>query len=197
MHVRERFAMPMMLGLALLLVTSAGGCASWDRHVFQSTEDRPTSVAVIDAADGEALWAYDIPPNHRLTLDLANSGEVGAMRVSGRPATHMNWKLHQMESGSMAEFSSRRVGGGRVELESRAIRINVDYDEPRRRARSPEPEAIPEAVDEDAVEFDVNESAEPDADDVEADTEDEGSPEDDDDSIEAAMAEAADGTADE
>lgn len=139
MHDGKHLAGVLLLGLVVLL---AGGCASWDRHVFQSTEQRPTRVTLVDVEAGEMLWRFDVPPNHRLTVDLAHGGEIDAGRVRGQSATYMQWKLHRVGPEAMVELDgdlTRRVNGGRIELEDRLVRLDVDYAAPMRRERAAEP----------------------------------------------------------
>lgn len=130
MHRYQAPTMLMFLGLALLLT---GGCVSRDRHVFESTEARPTSVALVDALDHETLWSMDIPPEHRLTMQLNRSGEASVASVSGRPATSMDWTLYQVGHHVFGEDGRRLVSGDSLKLEGRPVRIQVDYHPPAQR----------------------------------------------------------------
>ncbi|MEX0654597.1 MAG: hypothetical protein WD534_11560 [Phycisphaeraceae bacterium] len=138
MHHRRPLTLLMFLTLALLM---AGGCVSRDRHVFESTPDRPTSVSVIDALDRETLWSMDVPPEHLLIVQFDRSGEVSAASVTGRPATSMDWSLYRVGRHIVGEDGRRRVSGDSLQLEGRPVRLEVDYQAPAQRDPLPEEDA--------------------------------------------------------
>lgn len=156
----SRFASSLLLGFVLLL---AGGCASTDRHVFDSTPNRPATVALIDTLDGTVVWQLDVPPQHQLVLDLGRRGEMELTGVSGRPATHADWTLYDVGLADEDNQSAgrRTVSSERIDLDGRPVMIDVSYNPPAVR----DTEAVEEEVD-DELEPGADE---PDADDADAD----------------------------
>ncbi|MFA9479794.1 hypothetical protein ACERK3_16020 [Phycisphaerales bacterium AB-hyl4] len=129
----------MLLGLVLL---TAGGCVSADRHVFESTSMRPATVTLVDTIEGETLWSKEIPPEHRLVVRLKRQGEPMGMRVTGEPATGLSWAIYETpRSGSNNRAWRTHVDDGELELEGRPVRLNVEHHAIARRDLSPTPEA--------------------------------------------------------
>jgi hypothetical protein len=80
------------LGLAALCLALTA-CASFDRHTYYSSVDLPRTVRVVESFTSEPIWEMGVPAHYTLVLDLDRAGEIEIMRVSGKPATSMNWSL--------------------------------------------------------------------------------------------------------
>ncbi len=116
-----------MKATAAALVIMAGvlaGCdtlgknihMSLDRHVYESTVQLPTNVAVVEPYSGEVLWSMEVPVEHKLTLDFSRKNEAEPASVSGHPATSMSWKL-----------SGARKESGKVSLPGTPVGMKVSY----------------------------------------------------------------------
>ena len=107
---------------------AAAGC-SQDRHVFRSTVDLPTSVAVVDAMRDATLWQMDVPVQHKLVLDFDHRPELEPIITNTRPATRLAWRMY-------ADGKVMPVKSDRLRLPGTPILVTVSY--------RPSPELPPE-----------------------------------------------------
>ncbi len=96
------------VGLALL--TSLTGC-SFDKHVFESTVDLPTSVALVDPLRNKTLWQMDIPVEHKLVLDFDRPFEIEPIWSNQKPATQMTWRLYNVREVRPKYWKSMKLPG--------------------------------------------------------------------------------------
>jgi hypothetical protein len=109
---------------AIIAAAAITGCdmlprhlpVSIDRHVYESTVQLPTNVAVVEPYSGEVLWSMEVPVEHKLTLDFNRSGEFEPAVISGHPATSMSWRL-----------SGPRKESGSVKLPGTPVGMKVSY----------------------------------------------------------------------
>jgi len=106
-----------LLALALMLTACA---ASYDKQVFRSTEDLPTTVEVYEPLTGNSLWTKDIPVGHTLSVDFNGWGDIGPFAVRKNPATSMKWKLSK--TGSFWPVESDKI-----DLPGRPVSTKVTY----------------------------------------------------------------------
>jgi hypothetical protein len=107
--------------LALLLAALClAACASQDIHIYESTDQLPTTVTIIDTTTHETVWSKPVPLRHRLEVDLDREGENEFIQVSGRPATSMHFRLK--------DAGGHTVESGDVTLPGRALLIKPVYD---------------------------------------------------------------------
>lgn len=127
------------LAAACCLTLAVAGCGSLpdhlfysgDRHVFYSTVQLPTNVAVVEPYSGDVLWSMEVPVEHKLIVNFERSGELEPVSVSTQPSTAMKWKLF----GANAE-------SGTVELPGTAVAMRISY-----RPRPEYPEGkVPESM---------------------------------------------------
>jgi hypothetical protein len=93
---------------------------SQDKHVFRSTSDLPTTIALYDTAADRTIWVKDIPVSYKLVLDFDRKGEVPGVTAPARPATSVRWTL----------YAPDRLGGvesEKIELPGNPLAIKVSY----------------------------------------------------------------------
>lgn len=105
--------------LLLVLIGPLVAC-SQDKHVFRSTPDLPTTVALYDTAADRTIWVKDIPVSYKLVLDFDRKGEVPGLAAPSRPATSMQWELYAPDR--MAAVESEEI-----ELPGNPVAIKVSY----------------------------------------------------------------------
>lgn len=111
-HDRSSKRLPSLA--ALLAATLAlAGCASQDKHVFQSTDHLPTTVTLVDTTNHQTVWSKAVPPRHSLEMDLDREGENEFFKVSGKPATSLRYELKN-EKGDVVEEQTIELPGNNL-----------------------------------------------------------------------------------
>ena len=87
--VRSSFAVSLMSVCALALAA----CSS-DKHLYHSSVDRPTTIAVYDPIEDKPLWLKKIPVGYSLEIDLDHEGDRDGSKVDPRPATSLAWRMY-------------------------------------------------------------------------------------------------------
>ena len=101
--------------LALTVITTLAGC-SQDKHTFESTVYRPTSLALIDTAGETTLWQMDIPVEHKLVVDFDRMPEVEPIWANMRPATKMSWRLYNVREPRPKQWDSMKLPGTPIKM---------------------------------------------------------------------------------
>lgn len=113
---------------ALLL---ALGCASADRHVFESPAIAPKTVTLVDTVDGTTVWSKEIPADHKLVVDLDSPYEDEGAKPSAVPANKMTWTLYRMtKAETLTTETAELVATEDVALSGRPVHLIVDIREP-------------------------------------------------------------------
>ena len=122
------FLRALTFALVLPTLCLAGGCAAKDKHKFYSSVSKPTSLALIDAYEEQAVWSMDIPVNHMLSLDFKGNapGDDGGIADS----SSVTWKLYSV--GDKPQFSGygnkgTMLDSDTVDLSGKRVRIKVNY----------------------------------------------------------------------
>lgn len=105
--------------LLLVLMGPLVAC-SQDKHVFMSTSDLPTTVALYDTAADRTIWVKDIPVSYKLVLDFDRKGEMPGFVAPARPATSMQWELYAPDRWAAVESEE-------MELPGNPVLIKVSY----------------------------------------------------------------------
>ncbi len=122
------FPRALTLILALTLTLSALGCAAKDKHVFVSTVNQPTTIALLDTYKSEAVWEMDIPVNHKLVLDF--EGTTDGQSSDGVSPSWVNWELFRADDLPTDTGRARKgtpVGSDRVDLTGCNVLMKVTY----------------------------------------------------------------------
>jgi hypothetical protein len=92
MQMLTRYAALTALTIGSLV---AVGCSSTDRHVFESTATRSATISAIDAVTQEQLWAKEIPPGHKLVVDMDRTfAHESPLMATAAPADRLEWWLY-------------------------------------------------------------------------------------------------------
>lgn len=170
MSISARLLTP-LFAVALLM---AVGCSSTDRHVFNSTSNRPVTVSVIDVTNNEPIWSMPVPAGQKLILDLDHSSSTdNPFMASGVPADKLTWKTFPLDSKAMVKGHQvgRPLDSGVASLPGTPVVLDVKYQ---RRAIQEQPAAAeqqaPPAEEEQPVDAEEpaesQEAAEPEAADI-------------------------------
>ncbi|WP_432798623.1 hypothetical protein [Poriferisphaera sp. WC338] len=82
-----------VLSLVMIFAVSVG-CTSFDRHVYESSQLRPTTLTIVKVPGDEPLWSYDIPVGYKLVVDFNTDDQIGNNKNSSTVnPTEMTWKL--------------------------------------------------------------------------------------------------------
>lgn len=120
---------------ALLSLLGLVGCVSTDRHVYESTEMRPTTVQVIDTVQNQVVWSMDVPVGHQIIIDFHSLDEMAGVTASKDRAEVMTWKLRDVEGRKVERREP--LESNRVELPDHRVALRVRY---RDRARQEAPD---------------------------------------------------------
>ncbi len=132
---------------ALPLIALVTGCSAKDQHVFHSSVNLPTTIALIDTYKNESVWSMDIPVNHDLKLDFEGSasGQTGA---DGGSPSWVNWKLtstDDLPTNTGRKRSGKLVRSDRIDLTGKRIRVAVSYRKSPEMPGSVDAAPVPEA----------------------------------------------------
>lgn len=127
---------------ALTLATALAlgvGCASSDRHVFNSTLSRPVTVSVIDTTNDQTVWTMPVPAGQKLVLDLDHSSTSdNPFTSAGVPANKLSWKTYPLASKAM--IKGYQVGtvvdSGVTALPGTPVVLDVSYSRAQSQAPS-------------------------------------------------------------
>ena len=114
-------------GLFFVALTGLMGCYgadsgfrnSWgseDRYEFESRVELPTTIALVETHSGRVIWQRDIPVEGVAIVDLDRMDEVEWMRVSGRPAHRMTWRIYAADRSTPLETGEIKLPGTPVML---------------------------------------------------------------------------------
>jgi hypothetical protein len=123
------FSRVLSLFVALPLITLALGCAPHDKHVFLSTVNQPTSVALLDTYQSEAVWEMDIPVNHKLELVFAGN-KMTRSNADGVSPSWVKFKLYRADDLPTDTGRDRKgtlILSDRIDLTGKQIRMQVSY----------------------------------------------------------------------
>ena len=98
-----------LVALCLIVCALAMTACSQDRHVFDSTVDRPTTVTIYDPIADKPLWIKEIPVGYSLEIDFANDGDTIGMQVDRHAATQVSWRVYQQDVGREAPGDPKRA----------------------------------------------------------------------------------------
>ncbi len=108
--------------LITVLAALAGlsGCASQDIHIYESTVDKPITVAVVDPIRDVTLWEMDVPVAHKLKLDLDRQPEFEPVYADMRPARSLSWRVYHENGGNPIESD-------RMDLPGIPVLLRISY----------------------------------------------------------------------
>lgn len=97
-----------IVGTSMLLA----GCASEDKHVFESTAHLPTTLSLQDTTNDTIFWKMDIPVAHHLKVDFDRPPEFEYAKINPlRPATVFKWSLYRNDCSSPVQSGRESLCG--------------------------------------------------------------------------------------
>lgn len=116
---------------AVVAATLLGGCRSDDKHKFYSHYERPATVSVVDALNGDTIWTKPVPAGHVLKVQFDRDGVLGddqLFMAQMTPANDFSWSISpDRKAGGMGPGTSPTRDGGRVDLPGTPVRMGVEY----------------------------------------------------------------------
>ncbi len=82
-----------LFSITLTLSLFGVGCSE-DRHLFYSSVERPTNIALVDPLSDTPVWIKQVPVGQTLELDFDRGDENELQQVQNKPPTHLTWKLY-------------------------------------------------------------------------------------------------------
>ncbi len=85
--------------------------ASTNRYEYASTPNLPTNIKLVDTYSGDVFWQRELPVGQTVIIDLDRKGEIELMKVSGRPATKVSWKIYGPDLDQPIEKGTKELPG--------------------------------------------------------------------------------------